>query len=222
MKKLIIAMSVIAFAFASCQKQAPIVSTNSTNSSNLLSSDAKHYYQGKLVTNQSEITSFMQEESITVLTDKIDGSLAYYYFDNAQQELAFLKSYPQLKPLYDKTIQAIEMREYAIKTNEINHFNQSGELSQNYINFTNQFKDRAGYRLYANLGGAGLPNIFIAGPLAIVPVPMGDNAESYRAPNTGGIVWRDAFFAGPAFAVLAAPGFVNFPVAWRNIISSAN
>ncbi len=228
MKNFIIAMSVIAFAFGSCQKQSSVLPrAQQSTQDDVLQTDATHYYHGKQVTHQREIASYLSSESATLMTNKISGQLEFYYFDNEAEELDFLKSYPSLQPIYTKILQAKEMREFAMATGEIEHYTLTGQLSQQYIDFVNQFRTRAGYTLCSNLNGGGL--VFnVAGPVnnlfAAMPV-MDNNAESYKGPNAIGNVYTNPFFGGAALAIFAPlPGvsFINFPLAWRNVISSAN
>ncbi len=231
MKKLIIAMSVIAIAISSCNKQASILPANNNAANDLLTTDATHYYHGHQVTHQSEITSYNADGSVVVLTDKINNKTEAYYFDNETQELYFLQQYPSLKPLYTKTLQGKEIREYAIASGEVEHFKQTGKVSQSYLNYLDKFKTRIGYRLWANLNAAAGASVFVAAPMAnfAVGAPlMDDNAESFTGPaGVVGQVWSNPFFGvggglTVAISMPAGIAFVNFFPPIRNAISSAN
>ncbi len=223
MKKLIIAMSVIAIAFSSCQKQTNLVSNPvSDNSGDLLQTDAIHYYNGKQVTHQSEINSYNVEGSAVIATDKLSGTLEFYYFDNEAQEVSFLESSPVLQPLYLKLTKAIELRNYAASIGALDQYAATGEVSKEYINYIGNANSRGGYMLLSNVATMASIGLFIPiGGLAVFPAAMDNNAESYNSPAGQGLVFRNPFFGGGSFGIFATAGVVNFPPMWRNIISSA-
>jgi hypothetical protein len=214
MKKLIFAMSAIAFAFSSCQKQASMLpATSAKSADDLLTSEVTHYYHGQQVTHESEIASYYSDESAAIITDKIDGKTSMYYFDNQAEEVSFLHNYPALQPILTKVLQAIDMKNYAIASRELAHFKATGEISQSYTDYISQYKTRAGYNLRSGLNATGLL-LFIPGPIPQILLPMDNNAESFTAPaGVGGVVFRDPLFGGPSLAIAMPPiAFVNLPL----------
>lgn len=220
MKKIIIAMSVMALAFTACQKQSlqPAAGTNSNN----LPSDVTHYYHGQIVTTEDQIPGYTTANVYALLTDQLNNKAECYYFDSESEELQFAAKQNSLKPIYDKLLQAKDMREYAISSGALEHFNQTGELREDYLQYIQKYRTRAFYTLCTLLNGAG-GTFFVPGPVALLPAAMDNNAESYKGNFNTGIIWRDANFMGPNFAFFGpAMPFINLPVVWRNVATSAN
>jgi len=224
MKKVIIAMSFIAFLISSCNKQATILPDNSNVSQNdALQTDAIHYYHGKQVNSQQEISSYNAMGSAVIATDKINGKLEFYYFDNEVEELSFLNEHTVLKPLYDKLIQAIDLREYSITSGAQAEFATTGLVNADFTAYASKHKARGGYGVLSSLAGFAGAGIFvpIGAPIAVFPPWIDNLGKSYNSPAGQGMVFRNFFFAGGSFAIFATPGTVNFPILWRNIVSSA-
>ena len=224
MKKVILAMSVMAIAISSCNKQASHLPANNQVSQNeSLQSDALHFYHGKQVNAQQEITSYNAIESAVIVTDKIHGQLEFYYFDNETEELSFLAQHPVLKPLYDKLIEAIDLRAYSITSGAQAEFAATGVVNADFTAYASKHKSRGGYDVLTSLVGFPGAMIFvpIGAPIAVFPAWIDNQAKSYNSPAGQGLVFRNPFFAGGSFGIFATPGAVNFPLAWRNIISSA-
>ncbi len=141
MKKVIIAMSVIAFAFGSCQKQAINPSNNAQ--SDLLPTTANYYCNGQQVTHQSEITNYNKTATSIVITDQLNGTLSYYYFDNAALSEAFVSQHTELSALQTKIKQSETMYEYANSIHEEDYLAQHGSNSEAFTSFVKQYKTRA-------------------------------------------------------------------------------
>lgn len=221
MKNILIAMSVIAFAFTSCEKSSNSLSVKETTpTDNLLATDAIHYYHGVRVTHQHEITGFMSDQSATLMTDKINGIMECYYFDSEQEEIAFLQNYPVMQPLAQRIAEIRELRSLAASSGAIEHYQKTGEIIPSYQAVLDQKRTRGGYGLYQNLNSMGAA-FYIPGATPAFPLFMDNNAESWRGVAGFGDVFTNPFFAGPALAIYATPTFVNLPLVWRNVISSA-
>ena len=224
MKKVILAMSFIAIIASSCNKQATILpEANNVSQTEALQSDADHYYHGKQVSLLQEISSYNTIGSAVIATDKINGKLEFYYFDTEIEELAFLTEQPVLKPLYDKLIQAIDLREYSIKSGAQAEFASTGLVNADFAAYASKHKARGGYDVLTSLAGFPGAAIYVpvGAPIAVFPPWIDNLGKSYNSPAGQGLVFRNFFFAGGSFGIFATPGAVNFPLVWRNIISSA-
>jgi len=225
MKKVILAMISITLALTSCQKQAIVENIPSSQDVQELSSDATHYYHGKVVTSVAEIPSYGSPESVVILKAALNNHHEYFYFDNHQEEEAFLQQHEEMKDLYAKELQAKDLRQFVADNNVIEHLISYGTIPDAYTAYAKKYESRWGYRLWDNFNMAPGNNIFIpVGGLINFPPGMDMRASSWNGPNANGFVYKGLAFGGMALGMWMPPGmlFINFAPNWNNCIRSAN
>ena len=214
-------MSVIAFAFASCQKQSTVLPATTGTNNESLSAAVAHYHQGVQITDKHEIELYQSNSAATIYTDKLNGQAAYYYFDTEDQEISFLQQHQELQALLTKVNEAIDLRSYAQSIGEADYYAQHGTNSSAYTNYATKYKARGLYTVFANLGGLGAALFIPNGGVAAFPAFIDNNAESFNSPAGQGLVYKNPFFGGASLGIFATAGPINFVPVWRNVISSA-
>jgi len=223
MKKLIIAMSVIAIAFGSCQKHNITPSTEVN--SDLLPASAKYYCNGQPVTHQSDITNYNAAATSIVITDQLDGVMSYYYFDNATMSEAFVNQHAELSALQAKIEQSKTIRAYAVSIGEEAYLTQNGKNSEAFTAYMKQYKTRAyPFALFNGTHYTG-GSWGVTGPTPVLAPGINNLSNSMRSGSglpINQIMFDLPFFnpaAGSVFIMVAAvPVLGGF--GWANRISS--
>lgn len=224
MKKLILALISITFALTSCQKQAIVGNVPNSQDVQELSSDATHYYHGKVVTSVAEIPSYGSAESVVILKAALNNHHEYFYFDNHQEMAAFLQQHKEMKDLYAKELQANDLRQYIAEHHVMEHIITYGSVPASYTEYAKKYATRGGYRLWDNFNAAPGNNVPVPA-LGLINLPPGMDlrASSFTGANGIGFVYKGQNFLGMALGIWMPPGmiFVNFAPNWNNCIRSA-
>ena len=223
MKKLIIAMSAIAFALTSCQKENIVPQVNTPNETQ--TTDANLYYNGTRVSNQHEITSTSQTS--IVITDQLDGKLSYYFFDNNDQAETFVNQHSSLSKLQTQLANTKKIRAYAESINEDAYVTEHGINSNNFTTYVNQHRDRPyPFALFTGTNFMGT-SFGVLGPTPILVPAINNLSNSMRSGDGLPInhIMYDLINFNPAagsvfIAVAGVPVLGGF--GWAARISSVN
>lgn len=177
MKKIILAISAIALFSVACNKAKTTIEPSTSTTKNVRSED----------------------EAITFVTDKIDGKIQYFTFENENEALSFLEEKGIFQDEIEKIKKTQDLREYAISIGEIENYEATGTISDNYTNYINaNFKKSRGPGALhdnPNAGGSAISTGTTPQPTLYY---FNDRAES--ASGLGLVNWLHdrTFFRGPS------------------------
>jgi len=179
MKKVLIAMSVIAFAFGSCTK-TNLQSTSTQITPN--TTDAAHYYSnGQQVHTLQDVSQLGRYGSSVVVTDQLGEGLSYYFFDNADQAASFVGSHAALTPLYEKIQQSNTLRAYAESVHEDDYVAAHGNNSEAFANYLRPLRTRAyPFALFTGVSYSGT-SYGVTGPTPVLAAGINNNSQSMRS-----------------------------------------
>jgi len=203
MKTLLFSLSIICFTFSSCQKNKDIKTNIPIDNSCILT--AKYFYNEKSISNFSEIENVNSRTSFVLGTDKIDGTLSYYYFANEEFAINFMKKYSAFAAIIQNLDQVKDLRNFAIQIGEFEQYKETGKLSNTYIKYTQKYEYKArGLQgvLYTGINFTG-PNFFKATTSHFPTLAAGFNnnfESSIRPiPSAAYILYDSILYTGAAF-----------------------